>query len=195
MRRMIAALLTFALLSALQPAQAAGAVAAEKEGPPGTNVEMPFLIAPMSKDGKLLGYAYILGKLVASTQSAAIDVRDKLAFIQDAFVRDVNGAPIGKTDDPTQVDIDLLKARLTADARRIVGQDKVDRMIFTDEQGQLQIKFAPLHPGSSTDDLVPPSEKAPGTADASAAASSAPGTASASPAPPATSKPAQESSH
>jgi hypothetical protein len=194
MQRTIAALLTFALLSALQPAQAAGAVSAEKEGPPGTNVEMPFLIAPMSKDGKLLGYAYILSKLVASTQSAAIDVRDKLAFIQDAFVRDVNGAPIGKADDPTQVDTDLLKARLTADARRIVGQDKVDRMIFTDELGQLQIKFAPLHPGSSTDNLVPPSERAPG-ADATAAATSSQGKASDSPAPPATSKPAQESSH
>jgi len=54
---------------------------------------MPFLIAPMSKDGKLLGYAYISSKLVASSPGATIAVREKLAFIQDAFVRDVNAKP------------------------------------------------------------------------------------------------------
>ena len=72
MRRILVPLLLLAFV--VQPAPAAGA----KEGAPGTNVEMPFLMAPMSKDGKLLGYTYITSKLVASSQSAAINVREKL---------------------------------------------------------------------------------------------------------------------
>src|SRR5258707_4695300 len=83
---------------------AAPACAAEKAGDPGTNVDMPFLIAPMSKDGKLLGYAYISSRLVASSQRAALDIRDKIAFIQDALVRDVNAVPVSRASDPTAVD-------------------------------------------------------------------------------------------
>ena len=147
MRRIFAFLLLCAC--AVQP------LFAGQEGAPGTNVEMPFLIAPMSKDGKLLGYSYISAKLVASSQSAAIDVRDKLAFIQDAFVRDVNSAPIGKSGDPRSVDTALLADRLLADARRIVGPAKVVSITFK------QIQFAPLHPKAATDDVVAPPERAP----------------------------------
>ena len=157
MRRMIASLLII-LAASGQLSQAAGQKSMEG-GEPGTNIEMPFLIAPMSKDGKLLGYAYISSKMVATSQRAAIDIRDKLAFIQDSFVRDVNAAPVGKSDDPKAVDINLLNQRLVADTSRIMGPGKVDRMLF------MAIQFAPLHPGASTDNLVPPTEKAPdGTA-------------------------------
>jgi hypothetical protein len=176
------------MAAAGQPALAAGA----KAGPLGTNVEMPFLIAPMSKDGKLLGYAYISSKMVTPSPAATIAVREKLAFIQDAFVRDVNGAPISKTDDPRAVDIELLNARLVAVARRIVGSDRVVSMAF------IAVQFAPLHPGESTVSPAAPSEGAgagdavsapaqhenKGQTDASAAASS-----------PATSKPAQDATH
>ncbi|MGC9954683.1 MAG: hypothetical protein ABSD21_10440 [Rhizomicrobium sp.] len=189
MRRILVPLLLLAFAAAGQPALAAGA----KEGAPGTNVEMPFLIAPMSKDGKLLGYTYITSKIVASSQSAAIDVREKLAFIQDAFVRDVNGEPIGKADDPTAVDKVVLNDRLVATARRIMGNDDVVSLVF------IAVQFAPLHPGDSTLNLAPPSGSATGAdaaapaptqdqnkgqTDASTAASS-----------PATSKPAQDATH
>ena len=123
--------------------------AAEKAGDPGTNVEMPFLIAPMSKDGKLLGYAYINSKLVASSQPAALEIREKIAFIQDAFVRDVNGAPVSRADDPTAVDTTLLGNRLVADARRVIGATKVVRIIFGDGKSEAGIKFAALHPAQT----------------------------------------------
>jgi len=144
MHRIPVLLLLLAL--AVQPA----AAAAVKEGPPGTNVEMPYLIAPLSKDGKLLGYAYISSKMVTSSPSAAIDVREKLAFIQDAFVRDVNGEPIGEAGDPTAVDREMLNDRLAAVARRIVGNDKVVGMVF------IAVQYAPLHPGDTTLNQAPP---------------------------------------
>jgi hypothetical protein len=143
------AVLAAALLLSL-PARAADEGKTSKEEP-GTHVQMPFLIAPMSIDGKLQGYSYISSKLVASTPSASVEIRDKLAFIQDAFVRDVNAAPTGKAQAPLDVDTAALTARLVADARRIVGASKVVTIAFT------QIKFSPLHPRATTDDPEPAS--------------------------------------
>jgi hypothetical protein len=186
MRRILITLLLLAF--AAQAAPAAGA----KEGAPGTNVEMPFLIAPMSNDGKLLGYAYITSKLVASSQSAAIDVREKLAFIQDAFVRDVNAEPIGKAGDPTTVDTAVLNDRLVAAARRIVGNDKVVTMVF------VAVQFAPLHPSSSTLNQAPAAEGSPGAGAAPASSQdqnkSQTGASAEAPAP-ATPKPEKDATH
>jgi hypothetical protein len=187
MRRILVPLLLLAFV--VQPAPAAGA----KEGAPGTNVEMPFLMAPMSKDGKLLGYTYITSKLVASSQSAAINVREKLAFIQDAFVRDVNGEPIGKADDPTTVDTTVLNDRLVAAARRIVGNDRVVTMVF------VAVQFAPLHPDGSTLNQAPTAEVVPGAGAAAPASTQDQNKgqtgASAAASAPATSKPAQDATH
>ena len=122
---------------------------AEKAGDPGTNVEMPFLIAPMTKDGVLLGYAYISSHLVASSSSAALEIREKMAFIQDAFVRDVNAAPVGQAANPAQVDVNLLSARLVGDATRVLGASKVARIIFGDGAKDPGIQFSPLHPSTT----------------------------------------------
>ncbi|MBV8976442.1 MAG: hypothetical protein JO261_09115 [Alphaproteobacteria bacterium] len=149
MRRLI-------LAAVLLPLSAA---AADKPAPgeqPGTHVEMPFLIAPMSVAGKLQGYAYISSKLVSASPGASVAIREKLAFIQDAFVRDVNVAPIGKAADPLAVDTVLLGARLLADARRIVGASQVVAIAFT------QIQFSPLHPAPTTEGAVAPPERAQG---------------------------------
>jgi hypothetical protein len=158
MRSLFAAFL--ALLVLAGPAFAAGA---EARPEPGTTVEMPFLVAPVSQNGKLLGYVYISSKLICSNQSACFDVREKLAFIQDANVRDVNAQPVGFPNDPTTVDVDRLNARLTANAKRIVGDSKVVRMDF----GKVKetIKYAPLHPSESTAGLLSPApdQAAPGT--------------------------------
>jgi len=125
---------------------------------------MPFLIAPMSIDGRLQGYSYITSKLVASTPSASVEIRDKLPFIQDAFVRDVNAAPIGKASEPLAVDTAMLTTRLVADARRIVGSARVVTITFTD------IRFSPLHPKATTDDPAPPSATVTGSNRTSAVA-------------------------
>jgi len=146
------------------PARAAGE-AEGKAAQLGTTVEMPFLIAPMSIDGKLQGYAYISSKMVCSSQDAAILVRQKLGFIQDSFVREVNGKSIAQSQDPKAVDKTQLNARLVANARSIVGDKKVVSMVFVD------VKFNPLRPSQSTDEgAVPPDEAAPKKAEGAKAA-------------------------
>jgi transcriptional regulator of nitric oxide reductase len=134
------------VLAVAVAAFAAAPALAEQAGDPGTNVEMPFLIAPMTKDGKLLGYAYISTHLVATSTSAALMIRDKMAFIQDAFVRDVNAAPVSLAADPTKVDIALLGNRLVNDARRVLGDNKVAFIVFGDGKKDTGIQFSPLHP-------------------------------------------------
>ncbi|MBS0472032.1 MAG: hypothetical protein JSR60_13240 [Proteobacteria bacterium] len=139
MRRLLALIaLTFAVLAG------SAAMAEEKPGDPGTNVEMPFLIAPLSVDGKLYGYAYISLKAVTASPTDALRLRDKIAFVQDAFVRDVNAAPIGKSDDPKSVDEPALANRLLADARKVLGAKTVARILL------IQVKITPIHPGDMT---------------------------------------------
>ena len=107
---------------------------------PGTSVEMPYLIAPVTVSGKLVSYAYISSRIIARTPSAAIDVRDKTPFIQDAYVRDVNGAPIADDSDSPVVDRAALIKRMFADAKRVMGGDKVSGVQI------IQIQFSRLRP-------------------------------------------------
>jgi hypothetical protein len=125
------------------------AVAGEKAGDPGTNVELPFLIAPMAVDGKLTGYAYISSKVVTTSRDASLEVRNKIPFIQDAFVRDVNAEPICKANDPKVVDNAALIARLNADVKRIVGATKISTIVI------IEVQISELHPNQAL--TAPPS--------------------------------------
>lgn len=106
----------------------------------GTAVDMPILVAPLVVDGKLTAYAYIHSTIQARSSSAVLTIRDKTPFLQDAFIRDVNGEPIVDSKDPAKVDKAALQARLLADVRRVVGADKVTSLAFT------QLQVAPLRP-------------------------------------------------
>ncbi len=160
------------LLALAAPSAAAEDAPKKKVEEPGTHVQMPFLIAPVSVDGKLQGYVYISSKLIASTPAASVEIREKMAFIQDAFVRDVNMQDVASGPDVSLIDKAALTNRLVADARRIVGASKVASITFT------QMQFSTLHPNTTT-------------ADASAfspAASQPAATAKTTPAPPGDSK-------
>lgn len=109
---------------------AASQPAAANHPPPGTSVEMPILIAPMVVDGNLMSYAYISSIIVATSPSAAVEVRARVPFIQDAFVREVNGATIVDKNTPDQVDKVALGARLLAAARRVAGAGNVAEVRF-----------------------------------------------------------------
>ena len=109
-----------------------------KKAEPGTTVEMMILIAPMIVDGQLDNYAYISSAILTTSPAAAVEVRSKAPFIQDAYVRDVNGASIVKAGTPATVDTDALIARLLACARRIAGSAKVSGVRLT------QVQVAPI---------------------------------------------------
>jgi hypothetical protein len=150
MRRKLLALAL--LICAAAPA--AGADDAAKSAAtkvPNYNVQMPFLMAPMTgADGKLAGYAYLSPQLNAGSDTATQDVREKLPFIQDAFVRDINGAAVTTAADPATVDVPAVEARLLADARRVMGAAKVKAVIIC------TVQIAELHPRQTQALVAPP---------------------------------------
>ena len=143
MLRAMRAILFLAALYLCVFLRAGEGFAAAGSGPahvPGTSVEMPYLIAPVTIDGKLVSYAYISSRIIAVTPAAAMDVRAKLPFVQDAYVRDVNAMSVADQSDPPVVDRPALIKRLLEDARRVIGAGKVDEIQI------IQIQFAHLRP-------------------------------------------------
>ncbi len=104
-------------------------------------VNMPILIAPMSRDGRLIGYAYLNPVLMAASDAAALQIRDRTPFLQDAFVRDVNAASIQQQNNLNTLNIKDLQGRLLADARQVVGAANVIAVSFS------QIQIAWIIPG------------------------------------------------
>jgi hypothetical protein len=153
--RKAAILLLLAALGA--PAHAEDS--AKKGGQPGTNVEMPFLMAPLTNaDGKLLGYAYLSTRLTAMSDTYALAVRDKLPFIQDRMVRDVNADAVTAPDDPEKVDIPLLERRLLGDATQVMGAGKVKLITIC------TVQIAELHPVQTPALNTPADQMVPGAA-------------------------------
>ncbi|HEY8950062.1 MAG TPA: hypothetical protein VIM56_14350 [Rhizomicrobium sp.] len=145
--RLIALLSTVLLVVGLQTATAEegkpAADAKKADAAAGTSVEMPYLIAPLSDGNTLLAYAYVSCKIIGSSQAAALDIRGKVPFIQDAFVRDVNASSIGKPDDPMAVDNATLQPRLLGLAKKVVGAGKVVDLKL------IQVQITPLRPGKT----------------------------------------------
>jgi hypothetical protein len=142
------AILTLLALLAL-PAIAAEKEDAKKGGKPGTNVDMPFLMAPMTNaDGKLSGYAYLSSRLTATSDANALVVREKLPFIQDVMVRDINTTGVTGAD-PEQVDIPAVEQRLLADAAKVLGAGKVKLIIIC------TVQVASLHPVQTPAKVTP----------------------------------------
>ena len=186
MRRIIAFLVTAVLVAAGAAAQAEGQ---KKQAPP-NEVKMPFLIAPANKGDTLIGFHYIATKLIAVSPDAAAKVRDKLAFIQDAYVRDVYRAPVGAAADQTTVDKAALCNRLAAIAARIVGPRTVAKVVVLD------LKYAPIHPSPGGGLFTPTQNGAPGQANAQENGKNPPKSAAAAASErPATSMPPKEGKH
>jgi hypothetical protein len=160
-KALIPAVLMFALtvpsLAAEEKAKPAEGKPGEtaKGGRPGTNIDMPYLMAPLTDaDGKLTGYAYLSSRLTAMSEANALAVRDKLPFIQDIMVRDVNAEPVATADDPEKVDLAGVEKRLLSDATKVMGAGKVKLITIC------TVQIAELHPQQTPALYTPPEEAA-----------------------------------
>jgi hypothetical protein len=127
-----------------------------KKGKPGTNVDLPFLMAPLlNPDGKLTGYAYLSTRLTAMSDTIALAVRDKLPYIQDAMVRDVNGDAVTTPDDLEKVDVPGLERRLLVDARKVMGASKIKLITVCTVQIALLHPTRTQAPDTPADELIP----------------------------------------
>ena len=119
--------LVFAGLCASQ-ALAAAAVDTSTLGP--VDVTMPTILAPMVADARLENYAYITIVLKPATPAGVLTIREKVPFLQDAFLRELNGAPIVKADDTKAVDEEALKPRLLARVNQVLPAGTVAELKF-----------------------------------------------------------------
>ncbi len=131
-----ALLLAAALM--LPSAASMAAEAAKDEGP--TDIELPAILAPMVVDNRLDSYAYIVIQLTPAARDKVFTIREKVPFLQDAFLREVNKTPIAKADDPKAVDQPELKKRLLARLGQILQSGTVSDLKFE------QIVLTPIQP-------------------------------------------------
>jgi hypothetical protein len=76
------------------------------------DVTLPTILAPMIVESRLQNYAYITIVLEPAAPAGVLAIREKVPFLQDAFLRELNAAPIVKSGDPKSVDEEAVKARL-----------------------------------------------------------------------------------
>ena len=121
----------FALaFAALGATEALGAAAVDTTNLGPVDVTMPRILAPMVVDSRLENYAYIIIVLKPATPAGVLTIREKVPFLQDAFLRELNGAPIVKADDPNVVDEGSLKPRLLARVNQILPPGTVAELKF-----------------------------------------------------------------
>ncbi len=121
--------------------RAAGAEPAPKDQGP-TNVEIPPFLAPLLIDNRLENYAYITIVLTPASREKMLAIREKMPYLRDAFLREVNKGSIVKADDPKAVDTVALKARLLVRLNQILPKGSVSDLKFQ------QIVLTPLQPQS-----------------------------------------------
>jgi hypothetical protein len=118
-----------------------GARAAEEgaapQGP--VDVELPPILAPMVVGTRLESYAYITVALVPSGPDKVLGIREKVPFLRDAFLRELNKTSIVKADDPKAVDDAAVKTRLTERAKQIlpagtISELKLQQVVITPVQ-------------------------------------------------------------
>lgn len=121
------------------PAHAADAIGKD-QGP--VDVELPPILAPLVVNGRLDRYAYITIKLAPADRAKVLVIREKIAFIQDAFLRELNRGRIEKAGDPKAVDTDAVKPRLIARMDQILPKGTVADLKFE------EIVTAPVNPNA-----------------------------------------------
>jgi hypothetical protein len=96
----------------------AATAATQDQGP--VDIDVPPILAPMVVANRLDGYAYIVVLLAPAGRDKVVIIREKMPFLQDAFLRELNKTPIIKSDDPKTVDADAVKTRLVARMNQVL---------------------------------------------------------------------------
>ena len=100
----------------------AGAAAAAEGGvaQPLNEVALPPLLAPMIVEGRLQGYAHLTISVRPGGPDKLLSVREKVPFLQDAFLRELNRGSITKPDDAAAVDVAATTRRLLGVAKQVL---------------------------------------------------------------------------
>jgi hypothetical protein len=122
------------------PALAAESAPAKSDGI--VDVGVPAIFAPVIVGSRLQSYAYITVLLTPAAPDKVFAIREKMPFLRDAFLRELNRGTIVKADDPKAVDTAGIKVRLLDQMNAVLPQGTVSALKLE------QIVMAPLDAGS-----------------------------------------------
>ena len=91
-------------------------------------VEVPHVMAPLTKNGDIVAYVYLDLKIEVADEMTKQTVSDNLPRLRDAFVRDLNGSSNADPNNPDRADIQAIQARLLQDARQVFGEDVIKQV-------------------------------------------------------------------
>ena len=92
------------------------------------DVELPAIFAPMIVEQRLESYAYITVLLTPAAADKTLVIREKMPFLRDAFLRELNKGTIIKADDPKTIDAAAVKARLLVRLNQILAPGTVSEL-------------------------------------------------------------------
>ncbi|MSP95010.1 MAG: hypothetical protein EXR00_07025 [Alphaproteobacteria bacterium] len=133
---------TTSIAAALALALAPSAYAAEAAEQGIVDVGLPALLAPMIVGPRLESYAYIIIVLAPTGANKVLLIREKVPFLRDAFLRELNKGTIVKAADTKAVDAEAIKTRLTARMNQVLPAGTVAELKLE------QIVVIPVQPGS-----------------------------------------------
>jgi hypothetical protein len=125
--RVLILALAFLLAVTLPPVIGHAATAATADQGP-VDIEIPPILAPITVQNQLYGYAYITIALAPAGRDKVLAIRGKMPFLQDAFLRELNKASIVKAGDPKTIDADAVKARLTVRMNQVLAAGTVSEL-------------------------------------------------------------------
>jgi hypothetical protein len=125
-RRLLRAILASAALVLASPGEAAESGAAKS--PDLVDVEVPAIFAPLIVQQRLESYAYITVLLTPAGADKTLIIREKMPFLRDAFLRELNKGTITKADDPKMIDTAAVKTRLLARMGQILAPGTVSEL-------------------------------------------------------------------
>jgi hypothetical protein len=77
---------------------------------------------------RLESYAYITVLLTPAGADKTFIIREKMPFLRDAFLRELNKGMIAKAGDPKAIDTEAVKARLMARLNQILAPGTVSEL-------------------------------------------------------------------
>ncbi len=119
------AILASALVALASPGEAAESAAKAQDL---VDVEVPAIFAPMVVQQRLESYAYITVLLTPAGADKTLIIREKMPYLRDAFLRELNKGTIIKSDDPKAVDTAAVKTRLLARLNQILAPGTVSEL-------------------------------------------------------------------
>ena len=93
-------------------------------------VDVPWLTAPLLRDGVIQGYLIFEAKLQVASEGEAEAVRLQLPKLRDAFLRVLSKDKVVREDRSGVLDLEQISESLKNSANKVLGEEKVHHVVI-----------------------------------------------------------------